>query len=151
MSRDILNADVVFVLFALAGCGGKGEEFRTDDAASSADVPGAPPFPRVDGVCQFGPAKVTLTPHPHNEPQCQASVECRSRMGHGAMFLDCPSGIGSDAPIYTGECDRVSCSCINPEARVGVFFDASPSARGLIGLSSFCRYSVEVVHTLSVP
>jgi hypothetical protein len=158
MVRHTFACIAVFVVGAVAACGGKVEDFRTDgagasptasaDAASSADGSVPPAFPRVDGgACRFFPATVRLTPHPHNEPPCQAPVECRSLTGHGAMFLHCSSGVGSEEPVFTEQCDASTCSCVDPKAGVGVFFDAPRWAYGLAGLSRFCSYSVEVIPT----
>lgn len=143
---------------ALAACGGKVEDFRTTeespappplaDAApaptDAAAIPAIPAIPRRDGgACRFVPSTVHLTPNPLNERSCLSPVECKILTGHGAGFVHCAGGVGSEDPVFTEPCDEKTCTCHDDKVGFAVHFDIA-WAYGQ-RRSRTCSYAVEVV------
>lgn len=158
MTRRSFATVAALVVGAFAACGGKVEDFRTPedtlappslaDAApapnDAAAAPAIPAIPRRDGgSCRFVPSTVRLTPNSLNEQACRSPVECELLMGHGAAFVRCMAGVGSEDPVFTAQCDETTCTCHDNRVGFAVHFDIA-WAYGQ-RRSRTCGYAVEVV------
>lgn len=155
MIRRSFATVAVIVMGALAACGGKVEDFRTteespappplaDAAPATTDAAAIPATPGGDGgACRFVPSTLHLTPNPLNEQACQSSLECEVLMGHGAAFVRCMGGVGSEDPVFTDSCDETTCTCHDDRVGFAVHFDIA-WAYGQ-RRSRTCSYSVEVI------